>query len=282
MRWSTNSFSETKLKTSAASGKGIVRCLGIDGCLLVELEYAAGGSVQHGSTDAPTLLISLAGAAISASEPGLRLTANCSFFPAGIFSIARAASQGWRVLVVELHGSWAFELLCRLALGAPRGIGGVWVQRLAQRLYRELLNADTATPGVIRSLIVLIASELARGLALRERRPSWLDRVRTFIEDNYRAEVGVRELARAACVHPAHLSKAFSRAFGYTVREYVRCLRVEFARKQLESTSLTLSEIAVSAGFADQSHFTKTFKREIGKSPSRYRQALKPDVASRF
>lgn len=95
--------------------------------------------------------------------------------------------------------------------------------------------------------------------------------MRAFIDANYRAALTLTELARAARVHPAHLSKTFSRTFGCTIGEYVRGRRIDFARRQMETSGLTLSEIAIAAGFADQSHFTKTFKRMVGKSPSEYR-----------
>ena len=260
---------------NAASDDRFVRSIGVDGCLLVEIEHSGGANAQHGSVDSPTLVITLAGAVAEPARPGRQPALGCVFLPAGTSSVARVASQGWRVLVAELHGSWALELLRGPRLAASQWISNGWTQRLIRRLHQELLDADSATPAVLRSLVILIVSEIARSAdSPREERPIWLETVRALIELNFRAEVGVRELARSARVHPAHLSKAFSRAFGSTVREYVRALRVDFARRQMESTDLTLSEIAVSAGFADQSHFTKAFKRVFRKSPSKYRQAL--------
>jgi len=53
--------------------------------------------------------------------------------------------------------------------------------------------------------------------------------VRSFIDANFRAHLRLSELARDARVHPAHLSKAFTRAFGCTIGDYVRGRRVDFA-----------------------------------------------------
>ena len=53
--------------------------------------------------------------------------------------------------------------------------------------------------------------------------------------------------------------------------EYIRQLRVEYACRQLSSSSTALAEIASAAGFSDQSHFSRTFKRQIGMTPSQYR-----------
>jgi AraC family transcriptional regulator len=269
-------FPESKLN-AAANVDRVVRTIAVDGCLLAEVEYAASSRVQYASFISPMLLVTLAG---SATRPAVNGTAArpapyCSFLPPDATLVVQASALGWRVLVAELHGRWAWEVLERLALHAPRGINGEWTQRLALRLHQELVNADTASAVAIHGLVALIAAEIARGDAPgRDATPYWLDSVRAFIELNYRSDIGVRELARKARVHPAHLSKSFGRAFGSTVREYVRRLRVEFARKQIESSGLTLSEIAIASGFADQSHFTKTFKRVVGTSPSEYRQTL--------
>jgi AraC family transcriptional regulator len=51
-------------------------------------------------------------------------------------------------------------------------------------------------------------------------------------------------------------------------------VRIEFARRELAASSASLSEIAVSAGFCDQSHFSRLFKQYIGVTPAEYRLAL--------
>jgi AraC family transcriptional regulator len=77
-------------------------------------------------------------------------------------------------------------------------------------------------------------------------------------------------------VHPDHLVHAFRRQYHCTVGEYVRQLRIEFACRQITSSDMPLAEIAVEAGFADQSHFTKTFKRLVGMTPSEFQRHSRP------
>jgi AraC family transcriptional regulator len=57
------------------------------------------------------------------------------------------------------------------------------------------------------------------------------------------------------------------------VGEYVRNLRIERATLQLAQTELSLAEIALAAGFSDQSHFSNLFRQRTGFSPSRFREA---------
>src|ERR687898_58335 len=83
-------------------------------------------------------------------------------------------------------------------------------------------------------------------------------------------------LARAVGVHPVTLARAFRQAFGCTVGEYVRQLRIERAAHQLAGTELSLAEIALAAGFSDQSHFSNMFRERTGLSPSKFRRVVRP------
>ena len=59
-----------------------------------------------------------------------------------------------------------------------------------------------------------------------------------------------------------------------TFAGYVRHVRIEFARRELAASSASLSAIAAAAGFCDQSHFSRLFKRYTGLTPAEYRVAL--------
>jgi len=83
------------------------------------------------------------------------------------------------------------------------------------------------------------------------------------------------ELAAAVGVHPVTLARAFRRSFGCSVGEYLRRLRIERAAAQLGGSETPLATIALTAGFADQSHFSNLFRRETGMSPSAYRRAVR-------
>ena len=61
-----------------------------------------------------------------------------------------------------------------------------------------------------------------------------------------------------------------------SVATYARALRLEWATSAVASTDDTLTRIALDAGFADQSHFTRSFKRHHGVTPGRYRERLRP------
>jgi AraC family transcriptional regulator len=76
-------------------------------------------------------------------------------------------------------------------------------------------------------------------------------------------------------VHPVYLACAFRRHYRSTVGEYVRRLRVEFACRELSATRAPLAQVALAAGFADQSQFSRTFKRVVGLTPTEYRKMFR-------
>jgi AraC family transcriptional regulator len=84
----------------------------------------------------------------------------------------------------------------------------------------------------------------------------------------------VQDIANVVGVHPFHLSRVFRTVHRQTIGEYVQRLRVSYACKQLAVPEIDLAEVALAAGFADQSHFTRVFKNVTGITPGVYRHML--------
>jgi AraC family transcriptional regulator len=80
------------------------------------------------------------------------------------------------------------------------------------------------------------------------------------------------EVAAAAGVHPVHLARVFRKQFGMTVGEYQRRLRLAWAGKELLRGDTDLATLALEAGFADQSHFTRAFRWMTGMTPGELRR----------
>jgi transcriptional regulator GlxA family with amidase domain len=93
-----------------------------------------------------------------------------------------------------------------------------------------------------------------------------------LIRERFTEPLSLSKIAKAVNVHPVHMAREYRRHYCCTVGEQIRRLRIEYACDKLTTSSCNLADIALSAGFSDQSHFTVAFKKQIGTAPSRYRR----------
>lgn len=96
-----------------------------------------------------------------------------------------------------------------------------------------------------------------------------LERVREFITAHRTRHLSLDQLASLAGLSRFHLVRAFSQAFGRPPHAYQLHLQVERARCLLDKGALP-AEAASEAGFADQSHFSRHFKKAYGVTPRQY------------
>jgi len=104
-----------------------------------------------------------------------------------------------------------------------------------------------------------------------DNRPSWLPRVVEELHANPTSQVALDRWAARAGVHPVYFARAFRSAVGMTFGEYQRSLRLSIAARLLGRPGLSISQIALESGFADQSHLTRLLARHTGFTPGRLR-----------
>jgi len=92
-------------------------------------------------------------------------------------------------------------------------------------------------------------------------------RVLELIDAALDARLTIETLAAEAGLSPAHFARAFKESLGTAPHQYLLTRRLERARRLLETTGASLSDIAQRTGFADQAHFTRLFKRAFGTTP---------------
>jgi AraC-like DNA-binding protein len=100
-----------------------------------------------------------------------------------------------------------------------------------------------------------------------------LRRVMEFIEANIDQPLPLDDLAASAAVSPFHFHRQFKRSTGITPHRYILQVRMERAKALLSGSDLPLAEVAARVGFADQSHFTSTFRKTTSMTPRSYRNA---------
>jgi AraC-like DNA-binding protein len=100
--------------------------------------------------------------------------------------------------------------------------------------------------------------------------PRGVARAADFIRDNFKRALSLREICSAADLSPSYLVRAFKREYAMTPHAYIVNCRIEFSKAQLRK-GLPIAAVAGEAGFADQAHLQRTFKRIVAATPAQYR-----------
>jgi AraC family transcriptional regulator len=131
---------------------------------------------------------------------------------------------------------------------------------LALRLAPRSFELDNTVPKVTQPII-------RGGLA------PWQVRVlKTHIETHLEVTIQTKDLANLVQLSAFHFCRVFRVTFGHSPHSYVTRRRIERAQGLMLTTRLPLGQIAGDCGFADQSHFTKLFRRFAGESPGEWRK----------
>jgi AraC family transcriptional regulator len=254
-----------------------VRATQLAGLELVETTYVAGERVPAHAHAAPDLCLVLRG---QFAETIGRRAFDCR---AGVL-LFRGARQvhadefgtsGGRCFNVQFRGDWLSRLESLDGTASSQRWGAAdgpsW---LAHRLYRETTRPDAASALAVEGLALAILAEVGRrpttAVAEPRRWHSWAEE---FLRANFLRPITMRDVAAEAGVHRVHFVRSFRHHYGCTPAEFVRRLRIEWARSRLLESDLPVGEIAHAAGFYDHSHFAREFKRTAGCTPAQYRKA---------
>jgi AraC-like DNA-binding protein len=195
-----------------------------------------------------------------------------TLLPPGVAHDGRAAHQspGFRKRVAYLHSSWM-----------PEGrTGGIVDQPSRRDLVTAARNAHRAlaTPGeelAAEATLLALASRLASGVdePRRVKHDSTLARrLRDLLEARLVDGITLDEAGRLLGAHPSHLARAFATEFGAPPHRYVTSRRVDLARRLLLDGARP-AFVAVKAGFHDQAHLTRHFRKVLGTTPGRFATA---------
>jgi len=258
--------------------------LRIPGFTITPGQHAAGSQIPRHHHAGATLCLARHGAfhefsrghAITCYPSSLKVT------PAGEDHWNRFDLGDSQGLMIEVD-AWRAEALRPYSAVLEERLqlrGGPAVE-VAHRVHGELLVRDAAAPLAVEGLLLELLATLARrdDAPRGGRRPPWLARARDIVHDGYAGQLSLAGVARLVDVHPVSLARGFRAAYGETVGGCIRRLRVEHAAAVLRSDGSPLSEVALSAGFADQAHFSNVFRRHMGMSPSRYRAVMRDATA---
>lgn len=144
------------------------------------------------------------------------------------------------------------------------------IGRLAvERLLVRVRDGTRISP--VRMLIppiLVVRESSARTTGTTER---WATVVR-HLQENFRRDISVREVASTVGLEPHYFSHQFSRVFGRRFTDYLNELRLQYAAQLLATTDHTIQHVANDAGFGSENHFYALFKRMYHVSPHAFRK----------
>lgn len=100
--------------------------------------------------------------------------------------------------------------------------------------------------------------------------PGELAKLTTYVEDHLEQQITLAELAMVTGVSRFHFARLFRQSTGMSAMAFVEQSRIRRAQTLISESRLPLAEVALMAGFADQSHFTRRFSRHVGCTPGAY------------
>ncbi|MCI0603716.1 AraC family transcriptional regulator [bacterium] len=248
--------------------------------IITETKHAAGLTLQPHSHERASISCVLEGSFLEATQNECHecQVATVLMKPGGEIHSNRYGSQGARTLIVELKQD-LLNLIQEIPsvsifLRTECFPGGI-LSALAMKLYKEFRAQDGASILGMEGLVLEMMYEACKASAFHvpNRIPSWLSKAKEFLHDNFKNGLTLLTVAGVAGVHPAHLARAFRRHYGITAGEYVRRLRVEWCTTQLLHSDREILDIALEAGFYDQSHFIRVFKSLTGFTPYEFRRS---------
>lgn len=191
--------------------------------------------------------------------------------PPGISHNGRSAVEGriYRKRVVYLDSAWLPGRAAGLSVSRPT-LTSVAALSAARRVHAalaepgDLLAAEHWTLALQRQILAHLGTASGRrGDAPLARR------VHALLDERFSESFTIAEVAAEFGVHPSHLTRAFSETYGLAPHQYVLSRRIDLARRMLVDGA-SPAAAAAHAGFFDQAHLTRHFRRVLGTTPGAF------------
>jgi two-component system response regulator YesN len=101
-----------------------------------------------------------------------------------------------------------------------------------------------------------------------------IKRAKAYIAENYHKDISLEDVSRTVDISSYYFSKLFKEETGENFIEYLTNIRIEQAKKLLQNRDLSIKTICVETGYSDPNYFSRIFKKQVGVTPTEYRERL--------
>lgn len=138
--------------------------------------------------------------------------------------------------------------------------------------YRQLAHEYSSFQAMIESLIQMLNTSPESEEPQEQISNSYFLKIMKYINSYYNENISLKDVAEVVNMNPNYISQVFKKSTGTTFSRYLTDLRINHAKKLLETTNTSINDISQQTGFNDYFYFLKTFKKYTGKTPSEYRE----------
>jgi AraC family transcriptional regulator len=235
------------------------------GALLRRTIDRSNARVPEHAHDWPVLSLFVIGSYSNRTDAGSAFISSPSavLYGPGVHHENIVGPEGFEQIEIEFDPAWlGYDFLPRIpTLRCTGGRAAAATRALARACSNPMTEAQLLAS--LRSLLTLATSNS------RTKTPEWIGEMTRRLREN--PTLRVADLARAVGRHPSWLGAEYSRATGEGLPEAAARFKVEYAARLLRETDMSYVTIANDAGFCDQSHMTRTFRRTLGRLPSTVR-----------
>ncbi len=215
-----------------------------------------------------------------------RLSAGDGFLvvPSHVASYAADQNDPWEYCWVGFNGSDAKRLMLQTGLLGCSPVFHYDDDNLFEELLMKICSSSGSSPSeetrMESGLLLFLAALMEKFGAPPASHTSGYEYVQKaikYIDYNYSCDIDINDVASSVGISRSHLYRLFMQHISMPPNEYLMRYRISKASELLESNSLSVGEVAYSAGFSDQLYFSRVFKKYMGVPPSRY-SGHKPGV----
>lgn len=201
-------------------------------------------------------------------------------FPNQITTYVADKQLPWEYVWLEFDGLRVKSLLDTIGLSLDKPVYHARNKSLREDMANEMLyisrHKDESPFHLIGHLYLFLDyllrsaadEQLEHGSKLRE---FYIHEALTYIEHNFQNEITIEDIAGVCGLNRTYFGKIFKEALGKTPQEFLLNYRMLKAAELLKLTSLSIGDVGLAVGYANQMHFSRAFKNNYGISPGEWR-----------
>lgn len=144
----------------------------------------------------------------------------------------------------------------------------------AEALYEDIPLYESDKIRSVSNIAIMLAKYILLKNMIKPDLSESMQKAVDYISQNLEKELSIKSISKSINVSKSVLYKNFHTHFNCTVSEYINTKRIEKAIELIDKTDMSIEEISQSVGFSTASYFSKTFKKQMGVSPLKYKKNL--------